>query len=108
MIITTTNNLEGKKIESYLGIVVGEAGMGANIFKDIFATIRDIVGGRSGAYEDELTKARKIGFMELEQEARSIGANAVIGVDIDYEVVGKGGSMLMVSISGTAVRYSDS
>ncbi|NCP63273.1 MAG: heavy metal-binding domain-containing protein [Paraglaciecola sp.] len=108
MIITTTNNLEGKKIESYLGIVVGEAVMGANIFKDIFATIRDIVGGRSGAYEDELTKARKIGFMELEQEARSIGANAVIGVDIDYEVVGKGGSMLMVSISGTAVRYSDS
>jgi uncharacterized protein YbjQ (UPF0145 family) len=108
MIITTTNTLEGKKIESYLGIVVGEAVMGANIFKDIFATIRDIVGGRSGAYEDELTKARKIGFMELEQEARSIGANAVIGVDIDYEVVGKGGSMLMVSISGTAVRYSDS
>jgi uncharacterized protein YbjQ (UPF0145 family) len=107
MIITTTNNLEGKKIDSYLGIVVGEAVMGANIFKDIFATIRDIVGGRSGAYEDELTKARKIGFMELEQEARSIGANAVIGVDIDYEVVGKGGSMLMVSISGTAVRYSD-
>lgn len=107
MIVTTTNQLEGKKIEQYLGIVVGEAVMGANIFKDIFASIRDIVGGRSGAYEDELTKARKIGFAELENEARSIGANAVIGIDIDYEVVGKGGSMLMVSISGTAVRVSD-
>ena len=107
MITTTTNNLEGKKIEQYLGIVVGEAVMGANLFKDIFASIRDIVGGRSGAYEDELTKARKIGFQELESEARSIGANAVIGIDIDYEVVGKGGSMLMVSISGTAVRYVD-
>ncbi|MEP0356471.1 MAG: heavy metal-binding domain-containing protein [Paraglaciecola sp.] len=107
MIVTTTHSLEGKKIEQYLGIVVGEAVMGANLFKDIFASIRDIVGGRSGAYEDELTKARKIGFQELESEARSIGANAVIGIDIDYEVVGKGGTMLMVSISGTAVRYSD-
>ncbi|WP_340676883.1 heavy metal-binding domain-containing protein [Paraglaciecola sp.] len=107
MIITTTNNLEGKKIEQYIGIVVGEAVMGANIFKDVFASIRDIVGGRSGAYEDELTKARKIGFLELEQEARAMGANAVVGVDIDYEVVGKGGSMLMVSISGTAVKYID-
>jgi uncharacterized protein YbjQ (UPF0145 family) len=109
MIVTTTHQLEGKKIEQYLGIVVGEAVMGANIFKDIFASIRDIVGGRSGAYEDELTKARKIGFQELEQEALSIGANAnaIVGVDIDYEVVGKGGSMLMVSISGTAIRYVD-
>lgn len=107
MIVTTTNSLEGKKVEQYLGVVVGEAVMGANLFKDIFASIRDIVGGRSGAYEDELTKARKIGFSELEAEARSIGANAVIGIDIDYEVVGKGGSMLMVSISGTAVRYVD-
>lgn len=106
MIITTTNNIEGKQIEQYLGIVVGEAVMGANLFKDIFATIRDIVGGRSGAYEDELTRARKIGFAELEQEARAMGANAVVGVDIDYEVVGKGGSMLMVSISGTAVKYA--
>jgi uncharacterized protein YbjQ (UPF0145 family) len=107
MIVTTTHQLEGKKIEQYLGIVVGEAVMGANIFKDIFASIRDIVGGRSGAYEDELTKARKIGFQELEQEALSIGANAIVGVDIDREVVGKGGSMLMVSISGTAIRYVD-
>lgn len=107
MIISTTPNLEGKKIEAYYGIVVGEAVMGANIFKDIFASIRDIVGGRSGAYEDELTKARKIAFQELEQEARVMGANAVVGVDIDYEVVGKGGSMLMVSINGTAVRCVD-
>lgn len=76
-------------------------------FKDIFATIRDIVGGRSGAYEDELTKARKIAFAELENEARAMGANAVVGVDIDYEVVGKNGSMLMVSINGTAVTYVD-
>jgi uncharacterized protein YbjQ (UPF0145 family) len=107
MIISTTPTLEGKRIETYCGIVVGEAVMGANIFKDIFASIRDIVGGRSGAYEDELTNARKIGFRELEQEALSMGANAVVGVDIDYEVVGKGGSMLMVSISGTAVRCVD-
>lgn len=107
MIITTTPNIEGKRIEHYCGIVVGEAVMGANVFKDIFATIRDIVGGRSGAYEDELTKARKIAFQELENEASSIGANAVIGIDIDYEVVGKNGSMLMVSINGTAVKYVD-
>ena len=107
MLITTTNNLEGKKIDQYLGIVVGEAVMGANMFKDIFASIRDIVGGRSGSYEDEFTNARKIAFHELETEAKHIGANAVIAVDIDYEVVGDKGSMLMVSISGTAVRYSD-
>lgn len=107
MIMTTTPSIEGKKIETYCGIVVGEAVMGANVFKDIFAAIRDVVGGRSGAYEDELTNARKIAFKELEAEARSIGANAVIGIDIDYEVVGKGGSMLMVSISGTAVKHVD-
>lgn len=108
MIITTTPSLEGKRIETYCGIVIGEAVMGANIFKDIFASIRDVVGGRSGAYEDELSNARKIAFQELEQEALAMGANAVVGVDVDYEVVGKGGSMLMVSISGTAVRYVDS
>ncbi|GAB5379826.1 MAG: heavy metal-binding domain-containing protein [Aliiglaciecola sp.] len=105
MLVTTTNNLEGKTIEQYYGVVVGEAIMGANIFKDIFASIRDIVGGRSGSYEQELTKARKIAFMELTEEARAMGANAVIGVDIDYEVIGQNGSMLMVSICGTAVRY---
>ncbi|MCC2615999.1 heavy metal-binding domain-containing protein [Aestuariibacter halophilus] len=107
MLVTTTPTLDGKKIEKYLGVVVGEAVMGANVFKDIFASIRDIVGGRSGSYEDELTKARKIAFQELTQEANLLGANAVVGIDIDYEVVGQNGSMLMVSICGTAVRYSD-
>lgn len=105
MLVTTTPNLEGKKIEQYYGVVVGEAVMGANVFKDIFASIRDIVGGRSGSYEDELTRARKIAFQELTEEAATLGANAVVGIDIDYEVVGKNGSMLMVSICGTAVRY---
>ena len=105
MIIATTPSLDGKKIEQYYGIVIGEAIMGANLFKDLFASIRDIVGGRSGAYEDELTRARKLAFSELEQEARNMGANAVVGVDIDYEVLGEKGSMLMVSIAGTAVRY---
>lgn len=107
MIITTTHQLQDKKIDNYYGIVIGEAVMGANLFKDLFASIRDIVGGRSGSYEDELTRARKIAFSELEQEARALGANAVVGVDIDYQVIGDKGSMLMVSIAGTAVRYSD-
>lgn len=106
MLVTTTHSLENKNIEQYFGVVVGEAVMGTNVFKDLFASIRDIVGGRSGSYEDELTKARKIAFTELTEEARHLGANAVIAIDIDYEVVGKNGSMLMVSISGTAVRYS--
>ncbi|MEC7470453.1 MAG: heavy metal-binding domain-containing protein [Pseudomonadota bacterium] len=83
--------------------MIGEAVMGANIFKDLFASIRDIVGGRSGSYEDELTKARQIAFRELEQEARNMGANAVVGIDLDYEVLGDKNSMLMVSMSGTAV-----
>ncbi|RDV27555.1 hypothetical protein DXV75_05890 [Alteromonas aestuariivivens] len=107
MIISTTPQLEGKRITHYYGIVIGEAVMGANLFKDMFASIRDIVGGRSGAYEDELTKARKLAFAEIEQEALAMGANAVVGVDIDYEVIGDKGSMLMVSISGTAVRVQD-
>lgn len=107
MIITTTSNIEGKKIVDYRGVVVGEAVMGANIFKDLFAAVRDIVGGRSGSYEDELTKARQIAFQEISQEAFSMGANAIIGVDIDYETVGDKGSMLMVSINGTAVRIED-
>ncbi|GAB3015683.1 heavy metal-binding domain-containing protein [Bowmanella dokdonensis] len=105
MIVSTTHHLDGKEVEAYLGVVVGEAVMGANLFSDIFASIRDIVGGRSGAYEEELTRARKIAFGELENEARMLGANAVLAVDIDYQVVGSKGSMLMVSISGTAVRY---
>lgn len=103
MILTTTPSIEGKSIKQYHGIVIGEAVMGANIFKDLFASIRDIVGGRSGSYEDELTKARQIAFRELEQEARNMGANAVVGIDLDYEVLGDKNSMLMVSMSGTAV-----
>ena len=107
MLVTTTNNLEGKTIEKYYGVVIGEAIMGANVFKDIFASIRDIVGGRSGSYEQEFTKARKIAFMELTDEASMLGANAVIAVDIDYEVIGAKGSMLMVSICGTAIKYTE-
>lgn len=106
MIITTTNSIEGKQIDAYCGVVIGEAIMGANLFKDLFASIRDIVGGRSGAYEEELTKARKVAFAELQSEAMQLGANAIVGVDLDYEVVGQNGSMLMVSISGTAVKVS--
>ncbi|MDC8831495.1 heavy metal-binding domain-containing protein [Alteromonas gilva] len=103
MILTTTPTIEGKSISAYHGIVIGEAIMGANLFKDLFASIRDIVGGRSGSYEDELTKARQIAFRELEQEALGMGANAVVGIDLDYEILGDKNSMLMVSISGTAV-----
>ncbi len=103
MILTTTPTIDGKTISAYHGIVIGEAIMGANLFKDLFASIRDIVGGRSGSYEDELTKARQIAFRELEQEALGMGANAVVGIDLDYEVMGDKNSMLMVSISGTAV-----
>jgi uncharacterized protein YbjQ (UPF0145 family) len=104
MIITTTTSVEGRPVQQYLGIVTGEAIMGANIFKDLFAGIRDIVGGRSGAYENTLRDARDEAFRDMEDEAARLGANAVIGVDIDYEVIGKEGSMLMVSVSGTAVR----
>ena len=104
MIVATTNELAGYQIEEYYGIAVGEAVMGANLFRDIFASVRDIVGGRSGAYEDVLTKARKMAFSELELEARGYGANAVVGIDIDYQIVGDKGSMLMVSIAGTAVK----
>lgn len=101
MIITTTNSIEGRAITGYKGIVVGEAIMGANVVRDVFASITDIVGGRSGAYESKLQDARDTALMELEQRARQLGADAVVGVDLDYEVVGQ--SMLMVSASGTAV-----
>ncbi|MRU17061.1 heavy metal-binding domain-containing protein [Roseovarius sp. A21] len=101
MIVTTTNSVEGRKITDYRGIVVGEAIMGANIFRDFFAQITDVVGGRSGAYESKLQDARDTALNELEQRAAALGANAVVGVDLDYEVVGE--SMLMVSASGTAV-----
>lgn len=103
MIVSTTPSIEGKHIEAYVGIVTGEAILGANIFKDIFAGIRDIVGGRSAAYEDELRKAREIAEQEMREKAQALGANAIIGVDIDYETLQTGGSMLMVSMSGTAV-----
>jgi uncharacterized protein YbjQ (UPF0145 family) len=103
MIVTTTPNIEGRRIKQYLGLVTGEAILGANILKDFFAGIRDIVGGRSQAYENELRRAREIALAELEQAAAAKGANAVIGVDLDYETVGAQGGMLMVSISGTAV-----
>lgn len=104
MIITTTPTVEGRPVREYLGIVSGEAIMGANMFKDIFAGIRDIVGGRSGAYEEELRRAKDIALQEMEDNARRLGANAILGVDLDYETVGSNGSMLMVTASGTAVR----
>jgi uncharacterized protein YbjQ (UPF0145 family) len=101
MIITTTNSVEGYQISDYKGIVVGEAVMGANVVRDLFAAVTDIVGGRSGAYENKLQDARETALAELEQRAAEAGANAVVGVDLDYEVIGN--SMLMVSASGTAV-----
>jgi uncharacterized protein YbjQ (UPF0145 family) len=105
MIVSTTPTIEGKGVSQYLGLVSGEAIMGANLFKDIFAGIRDIVGGRAGAYEQELRKAKQIAIDEMVEQAAALGANAVVGVDLDYETigVGSGGSMLMVSASGTAV-----
>ncbi|MDH3535074.1 MAG: heavy metal-binding domain-containing protein [Gammaproteobacteria bacterium] len=103
MIQSTTPTIEGKNIRKYHGVVTGEAILGANIFKDFFAGIRDIVGGRSAAYEGELQKARVIAFEEMTQQARQLGANAIVGIDIDYETVGSQGGMLMVSVSGTAV-----
>ena len=103
MIFSTTNTLEGKTIREYRGVITGEAILGANLFRDLFAGLRDIVGGRSASYEKELRKARDIAFQELEDAAQQLGANAVIGVDIDYEVLGKDNGMLMVSVSGTAV-----
>jgi len=103
MILTTTPTIEGRRITQYLGIVTGETIVGANIFKDIMAGIRDIGGGRSGAYENAFRQARQMAFDEMEQEAAELGANAVVGIDIDIETVGAQGSMLMVSISGTAV-----
>jgi len=105
MIVSTTPSLEGRRISQYLGLVSGEAILGANLFKDLFAGIRDIVGGRSGAYEEELRQAKQIAIDEMVEIARGLGANAVVGVDLDYETIGVGssGNMLMVSASGTAV-----
>ncbi len=103
MILTTTPTIEGKTIKEYKGLVFGETIIGANVFKDILAGIRDIVGGRSGAYEQVLLEARETATRELQQRAYAMGANAVVGIDLDYEVIGGSGSMLMVSASGTAV-----
>ena len=103
MIVTTTQGFDGKRITKYLGIVTGEAILGANLFKDLFAGIRDIVGGRSATYEKELHRARDIAITEMQAQAQTLGANAVVGVDLDYEVLGPKNGMLMVSASGTAV-----
>lgn len=107
MLVSTTPNIEGKKIVEYLGIVSGEAILGANIFRDFFAGIRDIVGGRSAAYEKELRQAKQIALDDMKQQAQALGGNAILAVDLDYETIGigSGGNMLMVSASGTAVLY---
>jgi uncharacterized protein YbjQ (UPF0145 family) len=104
MLVTTTHNVEGKRILEYKGLVAGEAILGANLFRDLFASIRDIVGGRAGSYEKVLNDARQTAVSEMTDKAEQLGANAVIGVDIDYETVGTNGSMLMVTAAGTAVR----
>jgi uncharacterized protein YbjQ (UPF0145 family) len=107
-IITTTPSVEGKTITEYLGVITGEAILGANIFKDMFAAVRDIVGGRSSAYEKELASAREIALDELEEWAQELGADAVVGVDIDYESFGQSNGMMMVSATGTAVKLKRS
>jgi len=107
MLVTTTPSIDDKKIKQYLGLVSGEAILGANIFKDIFASITDIVGGRSATYERELRTAKDIAVKEMVEQAQALGANAVVGIDLDYETISTGGrgGMLMVSASGTAVKY---
>jgi uncharacterized protein YbjQ (UPF0145 family) len=104
MLVVTTPTIEGKRVTKYFGVVSGEAILGANIFQDFFAGIRDIVGGRSAGYERELKKAKDIAITEMVQQAQALGGNAVLGVDLDYETIGANGSMLMVSASGTAVQ----
>jgi uncharacterized protein YbjQ (UPF0145 family) len=106
MLLSTTSVIDGKQIVKYHGLVSGEAILGANIFRDLFAGIRDIVGGRSAAYEKELRRAKDLAIQEMVEQATALGANAVIGIDLDYETVGQNGSMLMVSASGTAVTHS--
>ncbi|PWW06492.1 uncharacterized protein YbjQ (UPF0145 family) [Paenibacillus cellulosilyticus] len=103
MLMTTTNAIEGRAIEDYIGIVTGEAIMGANIVRDFLASITDVIGGRSGAYENKLKEARDVAFGEMREQAQRFGANGIVGVDIDYEVVRDG--MLMVAVSGTAVKF---
>jgi uncharacterized protein YbjQ (UPF0145 family) len=106
MLVVTTPTLEGRRITRYLGLVSGEAILGANIFKDLFAGIRDIVGGRSAAYEKELARARQVALDEMSDRARQLGADAIVGIDLDYEVLGAQAGMLMVSASGTAVKLT--
>lgn len=104
MLMSTTQTLDGKPIREYLGVVNGEAIIGANIFKDMFASIRNVVGGRAGSYERTLADARRIAMEEMREEASRLGANAVVGIDVDYEVLGADNGMLMVCVSGTAVK----
>ena len=104
MILSTTNTIEGSPVKDYLGIVTGETIIGANIFKDLFASIRDIVGGRSGSYERVLREAKDTALREMKESATKLGASAIVGIDLDYETVGKNGGMLMVTASGTAVK----
>ena len=104
MIVTTTHTVEGRQIGEYLGIVTGEVILGANVFRDMFASIRDIFGGRSGAYEQVLERGRREAILEMVEKGRSLGGDALVGVDLDYQVLGKRGSMLMISVNGTAVK----
>jgi len=107
MIVTTTDSVDGRRVVQYLGVVTGESILGANILRDVFASIRDIVGGRAAAYERTLREAKDTALAEMADDAASLGANAVIGVDLDYEAIGQNGSMLMVSANGTAVKLAD-
>jgi uncharacterized protein YbjQ (UPF0145 family) len=103
MLMSTTTVIDGRPVSRYLGVVTGEAIIGANIFRDMFAAVRDIVGGRSATYEKALNEARQVAMSEMEKRAQEMGANAVIGIDVDYEVLGQNNGMLMVAVSGTAV-----
>jgi uncharacterized protein YbjQ (UPF0145 family) len=103
MLMTTTSIVEGQPVTRYLGVVAGEAIIGANVFRDIFAAVRDVVGGRSATYERALAEAREIAMSEMQTKAQTLGATAVVGIDLDYEVLGQNNGMLMVSVSGTAV-----
>ena len=105
MLNTTTHSIDRKEIKEYIGVVTGEAISGANFLKDLMASLKDFTGGRSGAYEEELSKARNIAFDEMNEKALKMGANAVVGIDIDYGTLGDTGSMLMVSVNGTAVKF---
>jgi uncharacterized protein YbjQ (UPF0145 family) len=104
MIVTTTDAIEGRRVTQYLGVVAGEAILGVNIFRDLFSGIRDIIGGRAGGYQAALRDARQAAFADLEEAAKAVGADAILGVDVDYEVLGKENGMLMVSVNGTAVK----